>query len=821
MKPKLDAALRSFQRSPLLKSFKGRRVKDLRHQVLRPGGRAELSLFERAPGDERPHPRLRLRLPPAADPAPPAALVPPEAPPTDAAAFEAWLREAWAAQGPRLARAGSGESRQFRAHSVWGQRAARFFEQAEALRASWEREGRLREGEAARYALAVLRDEVLIGEHPFDDEDTGTYHSFGKDQPFVHYLEAILSSLPAEGSEGMALLDAGQQEAVRRQRQQATAHLDALMRHKYAYAGIVETDIERSLGGFLIDRRTRHIVSEDPASADSLRPAYQLLRIDPAAEHPRAGAWVYRDGAALRGQDGEPVQARPEQLRATPIPAEQLSFRRAPRDPRLRAGIRFDWDGSGFVRPGAIDWIGWAGHCDIKAIMEQLGLALLDGPTLTEYRSDTDTTTVYDRKLLIEMLASVLELGSVHARLDGSGDIVRGEHHFGGARNDSRPDRLQFQGPGPGRSFRWPLGGRQESFRVLSIERDGQRLDPGRAFASCLPAEDGRRIVDNPHYLGTVEGDYNLIRADGAVLRVAVEEERFDPDTGYPVQARRELDLDLRAEAGGRTWLGSAVKDGGARELYQVWLDRTDPSAPRIEARLERWEKGQRGFAAVPQPQGDVILPLIAPLRVTLSRELRRDDPAVFQALLEKALRQGQNICADTDMQAEVWNGVVTHLSVQRLAAHRDTRTERWRIDLRARFGEAVLDYLLERHPDGRPARYCPMPTEDDDAAAPDFLWQDLPDVASKGLEGSDWVVNRSMMERGIVELRNQTGAQGEVYVHDEHIKGVFEQLYCALGGLPYTIVHGNKRYGFAREEDWRPMVARLQRLRARLEFQG
>ena len=51
------------------------------------------------------------------------------------------------------------------------------------------------------------------------------------------------------------------------------------MRHKYANDGVTEVDIEKSIGGELIDRDRRHRVSERPESKDSLVPEFELLRI--------------------------------------------------------------------------------------------------------------------------------------------------------------------------------------------------------------------------------------------------------------------------------------------------------------------------------------------------------------------------------------------------------------------------------------------------------------------------------------------------------------------------------------------------------------
>src|SRR5690606_32431274 len=115
-----------------------------------------------------------------------------------------------------------------------------------------------------------------------------------------------------------------------------------------------------------------------------------------------------------------------------------------------------------------------------------------------------------------EMVASVMELGSVYRRADGTGHVQRGIQRFGGARNDSRPDRLQFQGLGQGKHFRWPLSGRQEAFRVTSIAWPGpdgelERADMGTVFFRHLPDVEKLDFSPNPRFLKTVEGDYNLI----------------------------------------------------------------------------------------------------------------------------------------------------------------------------------------------------------------------------------------------------------------------------------------------------------------------
>ena len=797
--------------------WRGTRIKSVRHQALHPGGRARLTLFEAVGDTGRPHPRLQATVPPVPDPSDAVLLTDPgDALPQTAEALEAWLATAWAAaaQGPvndidmDLAPA---ESREYYRNSLRTQRTARFFASARALI-----DDRLpaEERAAARARLRVLEDLAYAGAMPFDDADTGTYHSYGHDKPFVHHLGAILASLPADGSEAMALLPDVQQAAVRRQRQQARAHLDHLMRHKYAYEGVWETDIEKRLGGLLIDRETRRVVSETPASVSTPTPAYELLRIAPDHDHPHAGRWVHRSPDGLHLEDGTLVEVDPQHLRHVPVPPERLTFERAPGDPRRRAGVRLDWDGNGWLSPEKISWVDWAGHCDIKAVMEQLGVTLTGTEattSVTEYRSDTGGTTAYTRDLLVEMIAAAMELGSVYQRTDGSGVVRRGVTHFGGARNDSRPDRLQLAGSGPRQGLRWPLSARKDTLVVTSIERDGSPLDLDRAFHRWIPVEGSLDFTENPLFEKTIEGDYSLLDVSGTRITATLLEDAFDAD-GYPTRRPLDVVLDLRpdrpAEAA-RVYLGAQLHDARERTLWKVWLDLSSSTVDAQVVQVVRAADGSWSEQA--RPRDGVTLQLAQPLRVTLSREMKRDDPQMFRTLLETALRTGQNICADTDMKAEVWNGVVTRIDAERVAIDRATRVEHWRVKIRARFGTASLDYYMRRDAQGEPEAWCPVQGESAADPQPDFLWQDYPDVGSKGRVQGDWVVNKAMLDRGIVTIEHRAELPGAVYVHDDHIKNVFEILYAGLSGHTHTVVHGNKRWGFTDKDEWQAVVAKLE----------
>lgn len=823
MRVRQNSSWTSFLEAADDELFAGNRIKGVRHQTLIPGGRSHLTLFEQVAGEGRAHPRLQVSMPPVEDPEGDASFLEvPADPPKTAAAFAAAVEVALEAASKFLAaedldedKAPAGSERYYR-NSVAAQRKVRFFRAATAWAGQLANEGVLpkTEWDGARYAIRSLEDLAHAGEVQFDDHDTGTYHSFGHDAPFVHYLEAVLAALPDDESEAMAILPTEQRGAVRRQRKQAQAHLDFLMRHKYANHGIKETDIEQSLGGFLICRETRHIVSETEASADSLQPEYELIRVKPSADHPRAGEYLYRDSeGGLRTQDHEAVEVDRSDRRHIGRKPEELSFRRAPHDLNLRSGVRFDWDQNGWVADEEIGWVSWAGHCDIKALEEQLGITLTSGnPTVTEWRSDTGEETVFDRNLLLEALTSVFELGSQYQTLDGGDRLTRGITRFGGARNDSRPDRLQFQGPGLGKSFRWPLTGRQDSFVVTKITVDGVDSDIDTVFMRNLPDEEALAFASNPRFLKTVEGDYNLIDVSGAVLEARVKLHKFDPATGYLSESSDLTTVDL---SGGqkRYLLGTHLQDPQKRQMYRVFFE---PKKNRIAAEMEQWQKKDGTYQPVRLTAEDVHLPMVTPLTVTLSREMKRDDPRVFEELLAIGVRQGQNINADTDAKAEVWNGTVTRIASERLAVNAEARTEHWQVDLDARFGSARLSYLLRRDDEGNVEDTCIVPSHKKNW---DFLWQDFPDVGSKGVERGEWIVNSSMVERGLVEVEFDTGAPGGFYVYDDHVKNVFELCFCGLGGYPYTVMHSNKRYGYAKKGDWEDAKSRLKKLRKKVGF--
>lgn len=809
----------------------GTRLKQVRDQPLTPGGRVHMTLFERVSGG-RPHPRMRFAFVDVADPSPPGPMLQPAAPPRTAAALREAIATALSTHAAVLAAEDVADQAPKLSPHYWrnrirARRTAALFQEIRGKVEAWLADRTLPASEraASHRAVAELEDEAYAGPMEFDDADTGTYHSYGHDKPFVHYLEAILGSLPEEGSPAMAVSFSSTREAIRRQRDQARNHLDFLMRHKYAYEVVEETDIEHTVGGFLIDRASRRIVSEAEDS-DPLAPSYVLLRIAPSAEHDAAGQWVYRDAeGTLHLQTHEPVPVDPSLVRSAPVELESLTFQRAPKHPNLRRGLRLDWDDNGWVQQGRIDWVSWAGHCDIKAVMESLGVTLTDEPTptITEYRSDTGQTTVYGRDLLLEMVASVLELGSVHSLIDGTGRLSRGIHHFGGSRNDSLPDRLQFTGTGPGRSFRWPMRGREDSFQVTSVQLpDGTQADMGTVFFRHLPDTETVTFAKNPRYIKTVEGDYNIIDVTGTVLKARLKVDAIDPLTGYPVHKTETTTMDLRpdadpnADGAGRYFLGTHLDDVGERKIFRVYYV---PTNRTIVAEMFGHVQVDGTWTAQARPSEDMVIELRAPLHVTLSREVKRDDPSQFTALLQLAQRQAQNICADTDKEAAVWNGVVTRIDTTKRGANADARTEHWKVDIKARFGDASLEYLVRRDERGVPEAYCPATSETHWGHWPDFLWQDIGDVTTKGLEADEWVVNESMLERELIEIRVDESVASGFYVYDDHVKNVYELIWAGLAGYTHTVVHENKRYGHRTAQSWQAAVDRLEALRGALSF--
>ncbi|MEM7154493.1 MAG: hypothetical protein AAF799_16720 [Myxococcota bacterium] len=807
----------------------GTRLKSVRDEPLTPGGRARMTLFERVSGG-RPHPRMQFSFVEVEDPNPPGPLFTPDKAPTNATELRAAIGNTRSQHAETLALKDlegkePKQSRQYWRNRIRANRCAALFEEVRAKVAGWVDDGSIDAAQhnACKLAIAEQEDEAFAGRITYDNEDTKTYHSYKKDAPFVHYLEEILKSLPEEGSEAMAVSYSATRESIRRQREQARRHLDYLMRNKYAYEVIVETDIEKTLGGFLIDRASRRIVSETPDS-DPLEPSYELLRIKPSAEHPHAGKWLYRTPqGTLHLQTHEKVEVDASLVRSTPRDIEELTFRRAPKDPNLRQGIRFDWDESGWVQQDRVDWVSWAGHCDLKAVVEALGVTLTwePKPGIEEYRSDTGKKTNYNRDLLLEMVASILEFGSVHSYIDGTGRYSKGIHHFGGSRNDSHPDRLQFKGLSQGRSFRWPLGGRQDVFRISGIELpNGDKPDMGTVFFRHLPDTEKVSFAPNPRYIKTVEGDYNIIDVSGSKLEARIKVDVFDESTGYPIQKSETTTIDLRDNAEGgadrRDFLGTHIEDVATRKLFRVYYVPKDSS---IVAEMHQYTEKDGKWVSSPLPDENTVVKLVEPLNCTLSREMKRDDPSQFTALLDIAQRQAKNICADTDKESAVWNGVVTSIDTQKLGANAEARTEHWKVDIKARFGDASLEYLVRRGEDGTPEAYCPATSDRHWGRWPDFLWQDIPDVCTKGLDEGEWVVNETMLEREFIEVRPDDSLASGFFVFDDHVKNVYELIWGGLAGYTHTIVHENKRYGFKSKETWQAAVDKVEALRQALSF--
>ena len=821
MKVAGDAAQRAFLAA--LESTGATRIKQVRTRPLEVGARTRLVLF--VGEGERSHPRMIATIPPATDPHAPPLVFDPEPIPRDAAALGAALREQLEAHAGVLAATDIAEldaraqGACYRRNSVRGQRHSRFFAAARKALARWVQAGHFAKRHRAA-ALRVIRehqDAALIGVTQYDDVDSGTYHSYGRDAPFVHYLEDILEHLPAEGTKAMARLQPAAQQSVRRQREQARAHLDAIMRSKYAFTSSVdERDVETSLGALLIDRETRQIVSIEPES-DPAVPRYELLRIDPAGSHRHAGAWVYRDeGGGLRLPDGKAVRVAAAGLRRVALEPEALSFARAPGDRRLRRGIAFDWDDDGVIATDVLDWVSWAGHCDVKAVMEALGLVLDDRPRVTEFRSDSGRTQVFDRALLLEMAASVIALGSDYQSIDGTYEGEAGERRFGGARNDAQPDRLVFRPRTGTRGVRWPATGLAASLRVTKLRfADGEQADLGTVFSRWVADVRGVDFAANPRHVRNLGGDEVEIDVTGAAIEAEATFAEIDRRGNIVVKLRRvRLDLGGSASAGVPVALGSVVTNAGERRISRYFYD---PRGPALIRRDEWAEPSGRGWRVVVSAD-EHRTPLSRRGGCGLAREIRRDDPVMYQVLIDAALRQGQPICADTDAEAPVWNGLVTALALVLERENPAANVQLWRVDITARFGEEVLRYMVRRNAQGEAVDYCPVKPPRG-KQWPDFLWSVLPDVASKAKIDGRWMVNRSMAEHGVVTVEPDRSVEGGFYVHDDHIKNLYELMFCALSEFRWTIVHDGKRYGFAQRERWAAACRRISTRSRALKF--
>ncbi len=820
MKVVADEIYRRFMAAPGKRWWRGTPISDVRTGQLEVGGRSRLILFDRH------GPRLRMEAAQVDDPGPPGPFLPaPAALPSSSAGLMGLVAQALADNkaaldaedlGPGVApRPGE----RYQQNQVAAQRRQRFFGEARALLESCRAAGALADDEltlAAR-ALTGLEWGTYSGEIDFDDEDIGTHFSYTKDEAFVHYMELLLDALPLPRSEAWAVLPREQRASVARQRAQLTNHLDATMRHRYAYDGVVESDIERSTGALLVQRRTHRIVSHDDwASGEARVPGFELLRVDPDAAGPHAGAWIHRAGDDLRLEDGTVIEVDPDHVLVEPVEAEDLTLQRAPGDPRLRPGMHFDWDSNGYITDEPLPWIKWSGYCDVQAIMEWLGLTFLeDDAGVTEYRSDTNETVTYTPELLREMAASMVEPGSAYQRVDTGERVQLTERIQGGYQAHGRHDRLDFTVPSSRRVLSWPMGGKREDFEVIGMEGpDGESLDAEATFQRLMPGE-GLQMVPNPRFLKKPGGNLAYIDVVGLLLRVSMYVDVFDEETGYFRRKKQETLIDLREQPEHRIcFLGTRLWSSSRREVFRYYLDRTDDT---VVAELDRYEQRGGRWRARTLAEHGKREKLQVPLACNIRREVLRDDPAFFAPLLDAALRRGEGIITDTDMGGEVWNGVVTKVRASRLEADPETRMERWQVHLEARHGEASMDFLLRRGEDGQVQDACPCAGPDGWGDYPDFLWQQYPDVTPRTRHQGRWLVNMAMLGKGIVTL-DPSSSSAEVF--SDHVNNVSEVLYSTLRGMPWTIVHANERYGFRDQAQWKETVDRLNSLRSRIRFQ-
>jgi len=178
--------------------------------------------------------------------------------------------------------------------------------------------------------------------------------------------------------------------------------------------------------------------------------------------------------------------------------------------------------------------------------------------------------------------------------------------------------------------------------------------------------------------------------------------------------------------------------------------------------------------------------------------------------------RGGREVAEVWGERAAGWSGVVGRVGEEREAVGRRSNEERWNVKIKGRFGQATLRWVMRRDAEGTPKDYAPLAVSN--ASAADFLWQDYPDVGSKARHRGTWVVNKAMVHRGVVELRQDETVAGGVYVHDEHIKNLAELLWCGLAGQRYTVVHNNKRYSFDDEDSWNAAIDEANQARLALE---
>lgn len=624
------------------------------------------------------------------------------------------------------------------------------------------------EAKNARMAINhAYRDAFRGRTAEFDRADTGTYWSYGHDAAFVHVFEKMLESLPANDAK----------------RAPIQAQIDFVFANKYVPNGhVTEENVEESLELIAIEKRTRDVVSMTPDSDSSNTVRYETLK--------SGGRAAYRDGTQYFWQGTRSELTTAEITALVRTPTTNLTFRRAASGEQTRDGFRYDWDRNRMINAKDVD-TGWWGHCDIKALIETLLADMGKSRGVTEFRSDTKNNTEFSREMQLEALAALLNMDDRYT----SGGSVRsfGTTNFAGGRNDDRPTTMALT-TDRGQSFELPI-----RLELLS-EKDqpGKLVNVASAFNPKVADAQNQSFTDNVDVrVDPSDPDTTTMTATGRKIGGTTDGYTFD-ERGRPVEAKTHFEIDPSSTAAGKVLVGTELTDVTGRTLERIYFD---PATKELSTVPTSFVEQNGKFTAqegTPRPLGKLR-------SVELGQELKSgDDVAGKLAMLEEAVRTGKKIATDSDTGMQVWNGEVHAIRKNLEWRSPDGKWEREGVTIDATFGSNKVGSFLHKLDDeGRIVETMEI------SAAVDFYWSDNPRIAPLISERGNWWVNKSMQDRGIVDLG--AGKLASLGAMQDLMDLVYLGLSAKSNAKLFTIVHEGKRYVYENEAAWRTDVNTLK----------
>ncbi|MBI2378285.1 MAG: PPC domain-containing protein [Deltaproteobacteria bacterium] len=685
-----------------------------------------------------------------------------------------------------------GAPSRFKFNNIVGQRVDQFASEALKLAEQLYPSGTKRD-EALKAANLAVRD-LMNRSVSFDEFEVNGYASFGHDATFIHVYEKKLAELEKLDT---ALFTPEQKSKLEKQKTQLQGEIDDIFRHKYVYenSNMQETNAEKTMGLVAIDRSSRQRISETKSTMDGIVPSFETLSLTTGGETKPVFYDAKKDKYFFDGTATEVPANQVANLSRTAVDDADITFRRAKSGESLRENFRFDWDQSGYVQTGNIDWVGWAGHCNDKAALEAAGLVLpADHAGVYEYNSASGSKAHYNRDLLNEITMSFSELGSEMSKKTG-GQAVKdlGATEFASARDDDRPDVIDL---GNGRTI--PFNARPNEFQITKVVKDGTTYEASKAFSEYIVANDEMSATKNPLFKSSSEGDYVGIGLANASIEASVKLQVFDEATGYPTMKSSTIKIDFANPPTEPILVDTLMADAAKRELYEIHLDVGEKKWTYQKVRMEKQPDGKYARVKV----GEEGKEAFDPAKLTGKRETSLDNPATYLPFVTDALKTGRNATAETADGAGVWNGRIRNLGFE--LEKREGDWERMKVTVSARYGGNTGRFLAHLDKTGKPDFFVPL------AMPADFWWRSKVTFAPE----ADGLVNTTALSRGAVTVSGST-------VNTDALSDLMEVLHCGYNNRPYTIVHNGQRFFFDTKEAWEAEVAKLDQLRTAVYGSG